>query len=178
VDDGKGFIDLGLDNVYSFDENGNLVADLEGIWLSINGQIVPYYHLDSETMGDAYRYTGFIPALLNGNRVNLLVVFDNEHEYGYIAGTQIDYVSGETEALAKVDEGIQKGDVLQFLCDYYTYDGTYSDSYAFGDPVTVGDSLEVKDVYLPSDLNIKVTYRITDIYNQVYWTNAMNVVTK
>ena len=178
VDDGNGFIDLGLDNVYSFDDQGNLVADLSGVWLSINGQIVPYYHLTSETEGESYRYTGYIPAVLNGTRVNLMVVFDNEHEYGYIAGTQTDYISGETEAQAKLDAGLQEGDVLQFVCDYYAYDGTYSNSYLFGDPVTVGKDLVVSDAYLPENLKLRVTYRITDLYNQAYWTNAMSVSTR
>ena len=178
VDDGNGFIDLGLDNVYSFDDQGNLVADLSGVWLSIDGQIVPYYHLTSETEGDAYRYTGYIPALLNGTRVNLMVVFDNEHEYGYIAGTQTDYISGETEAQAKLDGTLKEGDVLQFVCDYYAYDGTYSDSYAFGNPVTVGRDVVVSDAYLPENLKLRVTYHITDLYNQAYWSNAMNVITQ
>lgn len=179
VDDGKGFIDLGLDNVYAFDAEGNLIADLSGVWLSIDGQIVPYYHLTSDKLTNGgYRYTGYIPALLNGTRVNLQVVFDSEHEYGYITGTQTDYISGETEAIAKVDGTIQKGDILQFVCDYYSYDGTYSNSYIFGKPVTVGDSIIVSDAFLPADLNLRITYRITDIYNQVYWTNTMSMATE
>ena len=115
---------------------------------------------------------------MNGTRVNLQVVFDSEHEYGYITGTQTDYISGETEAIAKVDGTIQKGDILQFVCDYYSYDGTYSNSYIFGKPVTVGDSIIVSDAFLPADLNLRITYRITDIYNQVYWTNTMSMATE
>ena len=45
-DDGEGYIDLGLDNIYSFD-NGNLEADTEKNWLSINGNVVAYYHTDT-----------------------------------------------------------------------------------------------------------------------------------
>ncbi len=175
VDDGQGYMDLGLDNVFSFDESGNLVADTSGIWLSISGQIVPYYHLDTEASG---RVTGYIPALLNGQtRVNLYVAFEGEG-YGKIVGVQTDYLTGgETETSAKVEETLQVGDTLQFLCDYYAYDGTYTDTYYFGDPVTVTEDMQVTDAYLPDGLKLSITYRLTDIYNQTWWTNAITVRT-
>ena len=44
---------------------------------------------------------------------------------------------GETDTAAKNQTGLQPGDTLSFLCDYYRYDGTYEDSYVLGDPVTV-----------------------------------------
>ena len=43
-DDGEGYIDLGLDNVFSFDENGGLLGESDGSWLAVNGQPVAYYH--------------------------------------------------------------------------------------------------------------------------------------
>ena len=36
-DDGEGFIDLGLDNVFDFDEEGNLLGNAEKTWLAVNG---------------------------------------------------------------------------------------------------------------------------------------------
>ena len=178
VDDGQGYMDLGLDNVFSFDEEGNLVADLSGVWLSIDGQAVPYYHLDTETYADGYRVMGYIPCLLNGERTNLYVVFDNNHDYGLVVGTQTDYlVSGDTETSAKIDTELKSGDTLQFLCDYYAYDGTYSNSYYFGKPLTVGDEVHVVDGYLPEGLSLRVTYRLTDIYNQSWWTTVIPLQT-
>lgn len=43
-DDGAGYIDLGLDNVYEFDEEGNLLLPEEYIWIAVNEQPVAYYH--------------------------------------------------------------------------------------------------------------------------------------
>jgi len=40
IDDGEGFIDLGLDNVYEFNEDGDLVMEFDGTWLALNGNIV------------------------------------------------------------------------------------------------------------------------------------------
>lgn len=169
VDDGSGYIDLGLDNVYDFDEDGNLLADTSTTWLAIDGQIVPYYHLDTVDDGTNYTITGRIPAMLNGEKVNLIAVFDNENPNGYIAGAQFDYENGETEVIAKNLSQLQKGDKLDFVCDYYKYDGTYENSYYLGEQMTVGDTLTISDVTTDAS-NVKITYMLTDIYNQNHWT--------
>ena len=128
-DDGEGFIDLGLDNTYSFDREGNLIGDFDHTWLSINHQPVAYYHTDTTEDGENYTITGYVPALLNENRVELILVFDNEHPNGYIAGARDVYLKGETETVAKNLTEVKKGDAVIFLCDYYSYDGVYQDSY-------------------------------------------------
>ena len=172
-DDGEGFIDLGLDNIYSFDEDGNLVADDGDTWLAINNQIVSYYHLDTTEDGDSWTITGRIPAFLNDERVNLIVVFDNETPTGYIAGAQTDYRDEGIEVVAKNLTGISDGDTLDFICDYYSYDGEYMDSYLMGDRMTVKGDLSISDVTLPAG-KVKLTYRLTDIYNQAYWTESIS----
>ena len=170
-DDGEGFIDLGMDNLFEFDENGDLIGDTDRTWLAINGQPVAYYYLDTVDDGENYTITGRVPALLNGERVDLLLVFDNENPYGYIAGARTDYVEGETETVAKGMTEIQVGDTLDFLCDYYSYDGEYLDSYYLGEQMTVTDAMEISNVYVGAG-RVQVTYRFTDIYNQAYWTPA------
>ena len=170
-DDGEGFIDLGLDNVFEFDENGCLIGETDRTWLAINGQPVAYYYLDTVVDGDNYTITGHVPALLNGERVNLILVFDNEHPYGYIAGARTDYVEGETETIAKGMSQLQVGDTLDFLCDYYSYTGEYQDSYYLGEQMTVTEEMTISNVDVGEGA-VKVTYRFTDIYNQQYWTPA------
>ena len=44
-DDGEGLIELGLDNVFDFDDQGNMVSANDGTWLSIDGYSVAYYHI-------------------------------------------------------------------------------------------------------------------------------------
>lgn len=175
-DDGEGYIDLGLDNIYSFDEEGNLVADDGKTWLAINSQIVSYYHLDTTEDGDNWTITGRIPAFLNGERVNLIVVFDNVTPTGYIAGAQIVYEEDDNDALPIVAKNlleIQDGDKIDFICDFYTYDGKYQDSYMMGEQMTVNGDLKISDVTIP-DGRVRLTYRMTDIYNQAYWTEAIS----
>ena len=170
-DDGQGFIDLGTDNLFAFDANGDLIGDTDRTWLAINGQPVAYYYMDTVDDGENYTITGRVPALLNGERVDLLLVFDNENPYGYIAGARTDYVEGETETIAKGMTEINAGDTLDFLCDYYSYDGEYLDSYYLGEQMIVSDRMEISNVDVGAG-RVQVTYRFTDIYNQAYWTPA------
>ena len=168
-DDGEGYIDLGLDNVFQFREDGALLGDVEKAWLAVEGQPVAYYHTATVDDGMSYTITGYVPVMWNGVRAELLLCFDSEHPSGYVSGVRAVYPGGETETVAKSDAGLQPGDTLEFICDYYTYDGVYQDSYLMGDPVTVGEGeLAVSDV--PLEGTVRATYRFTDIYNQHYWT--------
>ena len=171
-DDGEGYIDLGLDNVFEFDENGRLIGDTDRTWLAINGQPVAYYYCDTVDDGTNYTITGEVPALLNGERVNLILVFDNEHPYGYIAGARADYAEGETDTIAKGMSELQVGDTLDFICDYYSYNGEYQYSYFLGEQMTVTENMTISNVDVGEGA-VRVTYRFTDIYNQQYWTPAI-----
>ena len=104
-DDGEGYIDLGLDNVYEFDEDGGLLGDSGGAWLAIDGQPVAYYHTATVDGGTEYAITGRVPVLHNGVRAELILVFDNERPQGYVAGVQRVYLGGETETVAKSQIG-------------------------------------------------------------------------
>ncbi|MBP3579462.1 MAG: peptidase C11 [Lachnospiraceae bacterium] len=168
-DDGEGFIDLGLDNVFDFDETGALIGDTDRTWLAINGQPVAYYYMDTVDDGTNYTITGYVPALLNGERVELMLVFDNANPYGYIAGARPVYTEGETETVAKGMTEINVGDTLDFLCDYYSYEGEYQDSYFLGEQMVVTEHMEISNVDV-GEGKVRVTYRFTDIYNQQYWT--------
>ncbi|MBQ3913273.1 MAG: peptidase C11 [Lachnospiraceae bacterium] len=168
VDDGAGYIDLGLDNLYAIDDYGNLIADTEGTWLSINDQPVAYYHVD--TTGDVI--TGKVPALLNGERVNLIINLSYSTGKGSVIGAEpiYDNTVTETEFRGLVD--IANGDVIDFLCDYYAYDGSYLDSYKLGDRLTVNGALKVSDTYVGQKM--VGLYKLTDIYGQSYWTEKFN----
>ncbi len=169
-DDGAGFIDLGLDNVFSFDEEGNLIGTYDNTWLAIEGQPVAYYYDSTVDDGEHYTITGHVPALLNDERVNLILVFDNENPNGYIAGASYVY-DGETETVGKSTEALEEGDTLDFLCDYYSYDGDYEDSYLLGEQITYAEDMEISNVEIGD--SISAMYRITDIYGQNYWTETM-----
>ena len=169
-DDGSGFIDLGCDADFEL-SNNTLVDNFDGTWMSIDRQPVAYYYLNTVQDGDNYVICGYVPAILNGERVNLILNFDSERPYGYIAGAMKVYADDESDTQAKMLIAIGKGDRLQFLCDYYDYDGNYRDSYKLGDPITLGSTYEIANTTISSDLSqCRVTYRFTDVYQQDYWT--------
>ncbi len=168
VDDGEGFIDLGLDNLFSYDEDNNLIPDKDGTWLTIDGKAVAYYHLD--TSEDNTIVTGYVPALLNGERVKLMLTFENG--VGRVEGADPDYGEEVTGTVARGLMDLQDGDELQFLCDHYSYEGEYRDSYYLGDPVTVSGEPEVKDLKLDVGKTL-VLYRFTDIFDQKYWSDPL-----
>ena len=175
-DTGKGYADMGLDNVYEFDEAGNLIADEGKYWISINGQPVAYYHIDTLDDGTNYTITGRVPCMLNGQRSNLMLVFDNEHEKGYVAGAFSDYSKDdEIDVVGKEITELVAGDVIEPLCDLYDYSGNYNDTYYLGNPLEISGSaadLTISDTAL-GDGTALVTYRFTDMYGANHWTQTI-----
>lgn len=173
-DTGKGYADLGLDNLYSIDDEGRLKPDVDGTWISIDGQPVAYYHMDTADDGDNYTITGYVPALLNGERVRLILIFDNDNPYGYVAGADPDYSEDETDTVARGLTELKDGDKLDFLCDLYSYDGKIDDSYMLGEQMIVDTSkLEISNTKVGDAADILAVYRFTDIYDQSYWTDVL-----
>ncbi len=173
VDDGEGYIDLGLDNVFSFNDDGDLIGDYDHTWLTVNGHLVAYYLLSSEGDTDDYKIMGYIPAMLNGRRTDLIACFTDECPDGEILGAAPRY-DEETET-ATVSRGLTElrdGDVIDFLCSYYDYDRNYQDDYYLGDPLTVSGALELSNMRM-DNTGFIASYRLTDIYNNQYWTPAV-----
>ena len=171
-DDGTGYVDLGLDNLVEFTDDGKLVGDTDGTWFAIDGLAVPYYFVSEvkDASGQTIT-TGRVPVLLDGARANLIIVFDKEHTSGYIAGARYDYVEGETDTVAKSVSEIPEGAKIDFLCDYYSYDQTYQSSYKWGSQITYKKDIQCSYVYIEGGQ--KVTYLFTDLYGREYWTPAV-----
>ncbi len=175
VDDGAGFIDLGRDNTFEWTDNGELLLDFDGTWMTIDGHACAYY-LESDTENDDGTWTtvGRIPAKLNDEFVDLRVVFDAEHPDGAITGAYPFYNDGETDAAPKGGIPLSQGDTIQLLCDYYTYDDAYNATYTLGDSFTVGASEPViANMKLSGFDHCSVCWRLTDIYGNHYWTPAI-----
>ena len=168
-DDGKGYIDLGLDPVYEWDESGNLLADTSRAWLALNGQVTPFYSLGDVGDGETWATAGYIPVLLNGWKAELLVTMDDHG--GTVTGARWVYDETVAEPVAKALTQLEVGDRIQLICDYYLYDGTYQSSHILGNPIILDEKgLVLTDLLLPDASKANCTYRLTDIYHQNYWT--------
>lgn len=173
LDDGKGFIDLGLDNVYEYNSGGDLIMEYDGTWLALNGQIVSYYMLSDDRYGDTYSIKGRVPAMLNGQLVDIIIVFDNENPKGKVIGAKLKYdTETQTETVPKGLIDIAAGDKIDYLCDYYTYDGQYSNTYYLGKQYTATGEWTIENLKI-SNSKYQMTYRLTDIYDNKYWTPSV-----
>ena len=174
-DDGDGYVELGLDNIFDFDDDGNLLPNLSRTWLSIDGQPVAYYHTETVESGEKYRITGYVPVKYNGELARLILVFDQNNEQGYIAGVSMDYSEGTTSTEAKNLTGLQEGDEIRFMCDHYSYKGDSSLNYQLGKTMVVQDpnAIRITNTDVGSGA-VKIYYKFTDIYGQTYWTPAID----
>ena len=170
VDDGSGYIDLGLDNVADYDADNDLLMTYDGTWMSLNGQVVAYYLVSEDQVGESYTILGRVPALLNGTRVNIILEFTSANPYGTVLGAQTDYEATATDTIRKGLVEIKAGDKIDFLCDYYNYDGTFSDSYYLGEQMTATGDWTVGNAPLGDGVNWQMSYRLTDVYGGQYWT--------
>ena len=173
LDDGEGYIDLGLDNILYWTENGDLVGTYDNMWIALNQQPVAYYFTDELDTDGGYQITGRVPILLNGDRAELILVFDENG--GRVEGVRFIYADGETDTVAKADTALQDGDVIQPICDRYTYEGAYENTYMLGDEIVVNGEITVSDVTLnPADGTPVASYVLTDMFAVEHWTPAIN----
>lgn len=170
VDTGSGFVDLGCDAEFELDGDA-LVNNYDGTWLSIDGHIMAYYYLNTVDYDDnQFVIYGYAPALLNGKKVNLMISFINGAE-GVITGALYEYDDTESYTQGKMMINIGEGDQLQFICDYYDYDGNYHNTYKLGEPFTLAKAYDIHNS--PIRRSSKVTYCFTDYYQQRYWTPSI-----
>ena len=174
IDDGSGYIALGKDALYDFDDDRSLnkMDDLTWVVASAdneNWQFVPYYHLYSvvDEEGNAV-YTGRIPVLLNGDYANLIVTIDDDM---VVDGYTYDYREG-SKVVAKSVKDLQENDEIQFICDYYDYNGNFDAAYHLGDKLIVKDKVYLGDMPL-DEYKTLAQYEFVDIYQQSYWSEAM-----
>ena len=206
VEDEDGYLNLGLDNMYTFTKDGALVGDYDRTWVAIDGWLVMFNYQDTVIEGGLMTTTGTVPILLNGQRAELLVVFENDYPSGdvrnsYVAGVQYVYdedkdaenpnavakeaelakgpddtgleLDAETGALTEVEPTLRAADQIVFLCDHYTRNGEFDDTYEISDPITYSGNLKVSYVELDDDLHAIATYLFTDIYNNEHWSAPM-----
>ena len=128
-----------------------------------------YYHESTVDDGENYSIIGRVPVLYNSERAELVLEFTDEVPYGTVVGVRRVYKDGETATVAKTMDTVKDGDVIDFVCDYYSYDGDYLDSYMLGDQLIVDGELNISDVYV-DEAAANLTYLFTDIFNQQYWT--------
>lgn len=177
IDDGEGYLDFGTDTAIDYDRDGDLVADFDFCWLSLDEeQIVPFFTLEDEVDSQGrWHALGYVPATLNdGEDIEILCYWDDDHLGGVIKGYRFAEDGGMYQRNLLQ---LKAGDKLDFYCDYYTYDGEYDAAYYVGDPITVGpDGLKLCYLYMADGEHALVSFHLRDLYRNDYWTEALDMV--
>lgn len=175
VKDEEGYIDLGFDNVFDFDDEGNLLAQYDGKWISLNNRLVSYYYVSEEVNSqDDYLIRGYVPALLNDEFVHILLEFSDEIPEGLVIGARKVY---DEQVEAKGFVPMKEGDSLIFLADYYDNKGRFFDSYPLGESYIIEDAypedeekiLKVGTYQIVGEEGL-FSYRLSDIYQAIHYT--------
>ncbi len=163
-----GYLMLGTDDAYQVTDDGNIAVDFDGEWLSIDGSFFSFYCDAPEETGDGeIRYSGTIPAILNGGeRVDLVVTWPTASERG--DGETIGYVqgyrmSGQDYVLGRGLGQLEAGDTLTPIFDYFDSEGNWVETLQ-GDAITVSD---------PSD--VEVRYEDTGDASVLFWGTLTTV---
>jgi hypothetical protein len=163
-----GYLMLGTDDAYQVTDDGNIAVDFDGEWLSIDGSFFSFYcDAPEETEDGEIRYSGTIPAILNGReRVDLVVTWPTASERG--DGETIGYVqgyrmSGQDYVLGRGLGQLEAGDTLTPVFDYFDSEGNWVETLQ-GDAITVSD---------PSD--VEVRYEDTGDASVLFWGTLTTV---
>jgi hypothetical protein len=133
-----------------------------------------YYHTDTvEEEDGSLIVSGYVPAFLNGERVELLLVFDDDNPEGAVIGARSVYEESDNDTVAKNAIALKDGDKLEFICDYYSYEGEYQDSYYLGEPLILDMTEGIKIANMDIGKSVRAVYKLTDIYEQSYWTQVI-----
>ncbi len=172
--EGPLFLNLGCDNLYEDDENGDVYFHTSGLWLEIDGVPVPYTYGKTTTENGATVFRGTAPAVLNG---------DTEHpieiEFMWDTGTGYDneavasqirvngYRSaGEEESIER--QRFKAGDTIDFLYKLYGENRVYLGKTSYGHSVTAGTAGELKADYgIYTDRNFFFRATLVDEFDRI-----------
>ena len=168
-DDGEGYIDLGINSNYEFDDENDLIINFDGTWVAINENIVNYQVVEHNE-----RYEkGKVHALLNDEEVNIIIYWNKKNNKAQILGAEPIDKYGENALYGKGYIKIKENDKIEFIVDYYDYEGNYDDEYILGEPLIVGkEELKVTYEYI-GDGECLIYYILEDIYNNNYYTEPV-----
>ncbi len=170
VDDGQGYIDMGLDNRFEYDEYGNLIADYDRLWVALDNHPCAYYLLsDDYDDSGAYETIGYVPALVNNERMDIILKFTDEDPDGVVLGARV------MDSNGTLDRGLyelKSGDTIDLLCNFYSYDMKFDDSYFLGEQWTLTRAPKVSMLQL-NNMDFMFGYRFTDNFGANYFTEMI-----
>lgn len=171
-EDGAGYVDLGLDNLFEFDDDGDLIVAFDGAWLALDSHICCYYMTSDQYEEDgSYVTEGYVPAFIDGVRADIILRFTDKEPGGVVLGYKHVNENGlQDKGLTEIVQGSE----IELICDYYDRSGKFDDSYYLGEPFEASEKLTVSKMNIENP-KYKFGYRLTDLYGNHYWTELVEV---
>lgn len=161
------YLDLGSDALYEFDDNNDLIVDFNNHWVSLNGLVVPFESRYEAVEGTQYYSTGAVPVTLNQEAAEIILIWDNDHPNGSVAGARYLHEMQEQKGLFPLSDG----DILEFSFDTYDLDWQYLGPKTAGS-LTVDGDITVDYTDIGND-DCFVCYMLTDVYGNKFWTEPL-----
>ena len=172
LDDGEGYIDLGSDQYWVEDDDGNLLVEFDNTWVAIDGQVVPYYAEDTIETRDGWTFTGYVPAELNGKTdIEIILKWTDDGYEASVVGYR--HIAGNSTQ-SKIRKFVP-GDEIEFCCDFYDYNGEFVGVYYYGEPIVIGDELPSVTYEDIGPAPVLFCYLIIDIYQNYSWTESIEL---
>lgn len=165
------YIQYGETSGVEIDENGVITTTFDGTWATLNGNLVCLYELERT---DAYTKCS-IPALLNGEDVDLIVVFDESNPNGLILGA-MPVLNEDTGMPAKYLLPIETGDkiTLYYYSELFDAEETAEQEYSQwweGETFTVDGDLQLEFSDVEDNSTYLYGFYIVDTQGNGYYTD-------
>ncbi|MDD7429874.1 MAG: clostripain-related cysteine peptidase [Oscillospiraceae bacterium] len=171
-------IDFGTDNIYDFDSKGRLIVEYNETWVSLNGTPIPCYYIETTTDDGYTTHISCTYGEYNGLYARIYLMWDNDRYTYPDNGTIMAWSPLDDQGRASRLISAEKGDTFKIYYDVYDENIEYQDSILADDYVyTVGKTrVTYEDVsYLGMTV---IYYRITDIFNNVHFTENIYYYTE
>ena len=164
LDVGDGYQHLGSDDVAEYNDAGDLLVQFDSnTWVALDGHIVSYF---AEQSDQENVWKGYVPALVNDEEAHLIVVWKGDE--ASVVGYERVY---DSNTASRGLIALKDGDEIQFISDFYTYEGEYQDQYVTDSLVVNGPiSVSYEDV---GENDCLVYYSLHDIYQNTFWTEPV-----
>ncbi|MDD3336775.1 MAG: clostripain-related cysteine peptidase, partial [Eubacteriales bacterium] len=168
------YVELGYvqDVIVNWDR-GKIYGLFDGTWATLDGQMVCMY---DQIVNERY-VRSLIPIKLNDKECYLLVIFDNDNPYGYVAGATEGYT--ESGAPARGTIALEEGDrVIPMYELLYWDENEEMQSEPFeGEEIIVGEDKSIPFAYaeVESDADYVYGFCLTDVYGDYEFTDFITL---
>lgn len=172
---GDEYILLGSDNVWDTDAYDSIIVGFDGTWTAIGGHIVSFFGDAPTALSDGtYRFTGTIPAILNGEeRIDIVVYWPpDDQSRGYIQGWR-SHEQTQSHVFGHGFSSFSPGDEIVPLFDVYGEEGNWLRTMA-GDAITISDPKNIEVTYEPArDTATYFRGTLTTVYGNAIDTEVL-----